>query len=80
MCKLPTMAAKSVRISIDSELLRRIDHDPETRRRGRSAFVRSAVELYLAAKDRHRIDEQLAAAYEGKADEMLSEIADLLPA
>ncbi|HEV8239382.1 MAG TPA: ribbon-helix-helix protein, CopG family [Thermoanaerobaculia bacterium] len=73
------MAAKAVQISIDSELLRKIDRDPETRRRGRSAFVRSAVELYLAAKDRRRIDEELVAAYEGKADEMLSEIAELLP-
>jgi metal-responsive CopG/Arc/MetJ family transcriptional regulator len=74
------MAAKAVRISLDRDLLRRIDLEPETRRRGRSAFVRSAVELYLAAKDRRRIDEQLVAAYGGKADEMLSEIADLFPA
>ena len=74
------MAAKAVQISIDSELLRQIDRDPETRRRGRSAVVASAVELYFAAKDHRRIDEQLVAAYEGKADEMLSEIAELLPA
>jgi len=73
------MAAKAVKISIDGELLRRIDRDPETRRRGRSAFVRTAVEQYLAAKDRRRIDEHLVAAYEGKADEMLAEIAELLP-
>lgn len=74
------MAAKTVPVSIDRELLRKIDRDLQTRRRGRSAFVRSAVvELYLAAKDRRRIDEQLVAAHEGKADEMLAEIAELLP-
>lgn len=72
--------AKPVQISMDEELLERIDRDPEVQARGRSAFVRSAVELYLAAKARHRIDEQLVAAYAGRADELLSEIAELLPA
>ncbi len=76
----PIMGAKPVQISIDEELLERIDSDPEAKTKGRSAFVRSAVELYLAAKERQRVDEQLVAAYVGKADELLSEIAELLPA
>jgi hypothetical protein len=40
--------------------------------------VRSAVELYLAAKDCRGIDDQLVTAYQGKAGEMFAEIADLL--
>jgi len=72
------MPAKAVQISIDTELLRRIDRDPEVRKRGRSAFVRSAVEWYLAAKRRRAIDQEIARAYEGQADAMRSEILDLI--
>ncbi len=74
------MAAKPVQISIDSELLERIDRDPEAQAHGRSAFVRNAVERYLAAKGRRQIDAQIAAAYRGSADPMLLETADLLDA
>lgn len=72
------MAAKPVQISMDSELLGRVDADPEVKERGRSAFVRSAIELYLSAKERREIDANLTRAYAGKADEMLEEIGDLL--
>jgi metal-responsive CopG/Arc/MetJ family transcriptional regulator len=74
------MAAKPVQISLDSDLLARIDADQETRARGRSAFVRSAVERYLAAKQRRRIEADIAAAYSGRADAVLAETADLLDA
>lgn len=74
------MAAKPVQISIDTDLLERIDADSETRTRGRSAFVRSAVERYLAAKQRQRVDNQIVEAYRGHADAMLAETADLLDA
>ncbi len=74
------MGAKPVQISIDSALLERIDADPETRARGRSAFVRSAVERYLAAKQRREIDRRITQAYPGKADAMLNDIADLIDA
>ena len=74
------MAAKPVQISMDSELLRRIDEDPEAQRAGRSAFVRSAVKLYLTAKERRAIEAQLAKAYAGEADAMLEEVVDLLDA
>jgi metal-responsive CopG/Arc/MetJ family transcriptional regulator len=70
--------AKAVQISIDADLLRRIDRDPEVRKRGRSAFVRSAVELYLAAKKRRDVDRAIARAYEGQSDAMLNEIEDLM--
>jgi metal-responsive CopG/Arc/MetJ family transcriptional regulator len=72
------MPSKPVQISIDTDLLRRIDEDPEVRERGRSAFVRSAVELYLRTKGRRATDQRIVKAYGGRADEMLSEIADLI--
>jgi metal-responsive CopG/Arc/MetJ family transcriptional regulator len=72
------MPAKPVQISIDTRLLEQIDADEETQRRGRSAFVRSAVELYLTAKQRRRTEERIALAYRGQADELLAEAADLM--
>lgn len=74
------MAVKPVQVSMDTELLKRIDRDPETRERGRSAFLRSAAELYLAAKKRRRIDLQIRKAYEGSAAAMLQEIEDIMRA
>lgn len=65
---------------MDVKLLDRIDRDPETRERGRSAFLRSAAELYLAAKKRRRIDQQIRQAYLGSADGMLEEIEDIMGA
>jgi metal-responsive CopG/Arc/MetJ family transcriptional regulator len=72
------MAAKPIQVSVDTDLLNRIDRDPEVRERGRSAFIRSAVELYLAAKRRRAVDHRIASAYQGRADEMLDEIDDLM--
>ena len=60
------MAAKPVQISLDTKLLRRIDLDAETRREGRSAFIRSAVLLYLDAKRRQELDLQIKKAFSGK--------------
>jgi metal-responsive CopG/Arc/MetJ family transcriptional regulator len=75
-----TMPAKPVQVSIDLELLRRIDADPETREMGRSAFVRSAVSSYLAAKQRKAIDLAIGAAYGGAADVMEAEVSSLVDA
>lgn len=72
------MPGKSVQISIDTDPLRRIDEDPEVQERGRSAFFRSAVELYLRAKRRRAIDREIEQAYGGRAEEMLDEVVDLL--
>ncbi len=74
------MTAKAVQVSIDVDLLRRIDADPETRKKGRSAFVRSAVSSYLAAKERRQIDATIRAAYGRAADAMDTEVADLMDA
>lgn len=35
-------------MTIDEALLRRVDADPEVRKRGRSAFLRRLIEDYLA--------------------------------
>ena len=44
----------------------------------RRNFIRAVVELCLTARKRREIDSRLARAYQGEADEMLAEIADLL--
>jgi metal-responsive CopG/Arc/MetJ family transcriptional regulator len=74
------MAVKPVQVSMDADLLQRVDEDEETQTRGRSAFVRSAIELYLVTKRRQRIDAQIAAAYRGKADRLLGEAVDVIDA
>jgi hypothetical protein len=56
------MPAKAVQVSIDLDLLRRIDADPETREKGRSAFIRSAVSSYLRARKRREVDTAIARA------------------
>ncbi len=63
---------------MDASLLGRIDADPEVRDRGRSAFIRSAVQLYLKAKERREIEARLAQVYDGEADALLEEIEDLM--
>jgi metal-responsive CopG/Arc/MetJ family transcriptional regulator len=72
------MPSQPVQVSIERALLKRIDMDPETKKRGRSAFIRSAVELYLKAKERHDIDQAIRRAYSGRADALLAEIEDLI--
>lgn len=57
------MAAKPVQISIDTKLLARVDRDPQTKRHGRSAFIRAALEHYLAEKERQAIGAKIREAY-----------------
>ena len=71
------MAARPIQISMDERLLERIDGDPETHEKGRSAFIRTAVERYLAAKERRQIEARLVQAYAGQADVMLGEVDEL---
>jgi predicted RNA-binding protein YlxR (DUF448 family) len=74
------MPAKPVQISIDVDLLRRIDSDPETREKGRSAFVRSAVSSYLDAKRRRDVDTAIREAYGGAQDDLQAEVTGLMDA
>lgn len=61
------MAARSVQISLDEELLKAIDRRPETKRDGRSAVIKRALKLYLERTQRESIDESYARGYGGKA-------------
>ena len=74
------MPVKPIQISVDTDLLQQIDADPETRSRGRSSFVRSAIELYLKMKNRKRIETQIREAYGGQADALSAEVLDLIEA
>lgn len=74
------MASKPVQISLDGDLLRRIDRDPEAKRLGRSAFIRNAVSTYLQAKERREIDAAIRRAYEAKADDVVAEVEDIIEA
>ena len=51
---------KAIQFTIDEALLRRIDRDPEVKRRGRSAFLRHAAEEYLG----RRRAQEIRAAYQ----------------
>lgn len=57
------MSARSVQISLDEELLAEIDRRPETKRDGRSAVIKRALQLYLDRKQRESIDDSYARAY-----------------
>ena len=52
--------------------------DPDARQRGRSAFVRTALRFYLEAKQRRELEAQLGRAYQGRADDLLGEVADMI--
>ncbi|MBI3207157.1 MAG: ribbon-helix-helix protein, CopG family [Polyangiaceae bacterium] len=72
------MSAKAVQISVDRALLARIDRDPQTKKQGRSAFIRDAVELYLEAKRRRETDARIRTAFAGHDSEILSEVESML--
>ena len=74
------MPARAVQISIDEALLRRIDKDKESREKGRSEFIRSAVRAYLKAKQRRAVDDRIRAAYAGCSDAMERDVRDLMEA
>jgi len=63
---------------MDPELLSLIDKEPEVQAQGRSAFIRKAIRLYLDAKRRREIDQQLIDVFSGQADAMLEEVEDLI--
>ena len=77
---MTSMSMQPIKVSIDEDRLELIDEEPEVKERGRSAFIRSAIRLYLKAKERRETDEQIQRAYEGCADEMLQEVASLVNA
>ena len=65
---------------MDSEILKRVDRDPEARRLGRSAFIRAAVDVYLRAKDRRATDDAIRRAFGENADAMLADVDEIIEA
>jgi hypothetical protein len=63
---------------MDEALLREVDRRKETRERGRSAFIRLEIELYLELDRRMSIDRAHARAYGGRADVLLAQFEDLV--
>jgi metal-responsive CopG/Arc/MetJ family transcriptional regulator len=55
---------KAIQFTIDEDLLRRIDRQPEVKQRGRSAFIRLAVEDYLTHKRARDIREACRRGYQ----------------
>jgi len=74
------MAAKAVQVSLDEKLLARIDRDAQTKRDGRSAFIRDAAQLYLEAKRRRATDAAIASALAPHKRELLHEVESMLEA
>jgi metal-responsive CopG/Arc/MetJ family transcriptional regulator len=72
------VSARSVQISLDEDLLARIDRHPKVKKSGRSEFIRIAVRLYLDLERRRAIDDAYARAYGEKGDEVYEEFAELL--
>ena len=72
------MSAKAVQISVDRALLDRIDRDPQTKKQGRSAFIRDAVMLYLEAKRRRDTDARIRTAFAAHDSEILAEVESML--
>jgi metal-responsive CopG/Arc/MetJ family transcriptional regulator len=54
---------KAIQISMDDDLLARLDADEEVRRDGRSAVLRRAANEYLRKRRSRAIAEQYAQAY-----------------
>ena len=54
---------KTIQITIDPELLHKIDNDEESMKKGRSAFLRQAVRYYLEQKKLRSISEQYRSGY-----------------
>ena len=54
---------KTIQITIDSELLHKIDNDEESKKNGRSAFLRQAVRFYLEQKRLRSIAEKYRSGY-----------------
>lgn len=80
MLHSPYMAARSVQISLDEDLLAEIDRRPETSSQGRSALIRRALRLYLDLQRRRETDLAYARAYGDASQEVFDEFADLMDA
>lgn len=67
------MPSRSIQISIDEGLLSRVDKQPLAKKRGRSAFIRVALEAYLEEEHQRAIDNEYARAYGGGSAKVVAE-------
>ncbi len=65
---------KAIQITLDDELLAKLDADDEVRRDGRSAVLRRAADEYLRGRRRRTIADQYAKGY-GASPDLGSELA-----
>ena len=54
---------KAIQITLDDDLLARLDADEEVRRDGRSAVIRRAADEYLRRRRKRAVAEQYAKGY-----------------
>ncbi len=54
---------KTIQITIDPDLLHKIDNDEESMKKGRSAFLRQAVRYYLEQKRLKSISDKYRSGY-----------------
>ena len=54
---------KAIQVTLDDDLLRRLDEDDEVKRDGRSAVLRRAADAYLKRRRARAIADQYAKAY-----------------
>ena len=59
---------KTIQITIDPELLHKIDNDEESMKKGRSAFLRQAAQYYLEQKRLKSISEQYRSGYRRESE------------
>ena len=60
------MYMKAIQVTLDEELLAKLDADDEVRRDGRSAVLRRAAEEYLRRRRKRAVADQYANAYGAK--------------
>lgn len=56
---------KAIQITVDDELLTRLDRDPEVKRLGRSEVLRRAADAYLRRQRKRTVAEAYRLAYGG---------------
>ena len=59
---------KTIQITIDPELLHKIDNDKEAMKKDRSGFLRQAVQYYLEQKRLKSISEQYCSGYRRESE------------
>jgi metal-responsive CopG/Arc/MetJ family transcriptional regulator len=57
---------KAIQFTLDEALLRRVDADPEVKEKGRSAFLRNAIDEYLKRRRERSIRDAYRRGYRSR--------------